>query len=459
MKNPSILNGPILKNLLIFAIPIAVSGILQLVFNLADMAVVGKYAAMPKQSLAAIGSNGALINILIQLFMGFSIGANIVIARSIGEKNYDKASRATHSAILLSLICGSIVLIIGSFFCRYFLIWLKVPNDVIDLAESYIRIYFMGVPFLMVYNFGAAILRANGETRKPLYYLLSAGIINLILNIIFVKYFHLDVVGVALATIASELISAILVIISLFRRKDMIKLELKKLRIHKLELMEILRDGIPAGIHSMMYSIANVIIQSDINSFGSIVMAGNSAAFNLTNLVSTGYYGIVSATTTFISQNMGAKNYSRINIITRDAIISVVSFALIGTTILLVFEKSLISIFNSDLEVIEAAHHQIMFVGLFLFLDASVSTSAGIIRGMGKSFQSMIITILGICVVRITYLFTFFKIFKTLNALYVVYPISWFIALMLNIIYYLHLLKIYHIPLIFKKNKTIEQKA
>ncbi len=435
------IRGPLFKNILSFAIPISLSGILQLLFNLADMSVVGKYAEESELSLAAIGSNGPLINILVQLFVGFSVGANIVIARSIGEANDEKASRASHTALVLSVLCGFIVMAVGLVFCRTFLTWLLVPSDVIDLAESYMRIYFYGVPLLMIYNFGASILRANGETKRPLYYLTIGGVVNVILNIVFVKYLHWDVVGVAVATCVSELISSVLVVLCLMRRNDVIKIRIKKLRMHKRELLEILRDGIPAGLHSSMYSIANVIIQSHVNSFGAIVMAANSASFNLTNIVGVGYWGFVNAATTFTSQNMGAKQYSRIKTITRDCLLSVIAFATAGAIAILVFQKELISIFNDNPEILEASSHHLKFLGTFLFLDGSVSAFSGIIRGMGKSFQSMVLSIVCICGVRLGYLFTYFLAHKSLDTLYVIYPISWIVALIFNIIYYIILIR------------------
>lgn len=429
--------GPLFKNIVSFSLPISISGILQLLFNLADMSVVGKYAQESELSLAAIGSNGPLINILVQLFVGFSIGANIVIARSIGENNNSKANRASHTALVLSVICGIIVMVVGLIFCRIFLTWLLVPDNVIDLAESYMNIYFIGVPMLMIYNFGSAILRANGETKRPLYYLTISGVTNVILNVVFVKYFHWDVNGVAIATCISETISAILVVICLMRRNDVIKIKLRKLRIYKQELLEILKDGIPAGLHSSMYSIANVIIQSHVNSFGAIVMAANSASFNLTNMVCMGYWGFVSAATTFTSQNIGAKQYSRINKITRICVLCVAFFAAIGATGIMFFQKELISIFNSNPEILEASTHHLKFVAIFMFLDGSVSTFSGIIRGMGKSIQSMVLSIVCICGVRLTYLFTYFLMYKSLDNLYVIYPISWIVALIFNIIYYI----------------------
>lgn len=433
--------GPLLRNIISFALPISISGIIQLLFNAADMAVVGKYAEQADLCLAAIGSNGPLINIMIQLFMGFSVGCNIVIAKSIGEGNRDKAARTAHTAIVLSLLCGILVMTVGLIFCRTFLNWLLVPSDVIDLAEEYMRIYFLGVPLLMLYNFGAAVMRATGDTKRPLFFLIVSGIVNVVLNVIFVKFLHWDVDGVATATCVSELISSVLVMIALFRTNGTCKIFLKKLRLYKKELGEILYVGVPAGIHSCMYSIANVIIQSSINSFGSIVMAGNSAGFNISNIVGTANYGFSSASTTFVSQNFGAKQYSRIRKITRTCMLCVFAVSTVASGIVMIFPSFFLSIFNSNPEVIEAGTHQLIFVAGFAVLDGMVVTMAGSIRGMGKSIQSMFISIIGICGIRLLYLFTVFSSFQTLDSLYAVYPVSWAVTLIANIIYYFIVLK------------------
>lgn len=340
--------GGIMGKLIAFSLPLALSGILQLLFNAADLVVIGQFSATGSESLAAVSSNNALIGLIINVSIGLSVGANVIMAQAIGSRNYERAQRTLHTSILIALICGAIVAIIGACCARYFLVWMKTDPVVLDKATVYLRIYFIGAPANIVYNFGAAILRAKGDTRRPLIYLFIAGVLNAGLNLIFVICARLDVAGVALATIISQYVSVVLVIVALLREKDYCKLHLKKLAIKKKELLDIVRVGLPSGILSSFFSIANVIIQSSINGFGYQVMAGNSAGSSLEMFVYTSMNAVSNAATTFSGQNSGAKRKDRITAILVDSsiITVVVSFALGG--LLLLFGKPLAALYSRD---------------------------------------------------------------------------------------------------------------
>ncbi len=297
-------SGPILRKMLMFALPLMLSSILQLLFNAADIVVVGKFAG--DNSLAAVGSNTALINLLTNLFIGLSIGANVVAARSYGAKTWDDLRDTVHTSMLLSMISGGLLMVLGVIGARQMLIWMQTPEEVLPLATTYLRIYFLGMASTMVYNFGSALLRAVGDTKRPLYFLLCAGVINVVLNLIFVVGFHLDVMGVAIATVISETVSALLVLRCLMKESGGIHLELRALHIHRKKMIQILRIGLPAGFQGVVFALSNVVIQSSVNIFGNIVVAGNSAAANLEGFVYMAMNAFYQTTLSFVSQNYGA---------------------------------------------------------------------------------------------------------------------------------------------------------
>ena len=294
-------SGPILRKMLMFALPLMLSSILQLLFNAADIVVVGKFAG--DNSLAAVGSNTALINLLTNLFIGLSIGANVVAARSYGAKTWDDLRDTVHTSMLLSMISGGLLMVLGVIGARQMLIWMQTPEEVLPLATTYLRIYFLGMASTMVYNFGSALLRAVGDTKRPLYFLLCAGVINVVLNLIFVVGFHLDVMGVAIATVISETVSALLVLRCLMKESGGIHLELRALHIHRKKMIQILRIGLPAGFQGVVFALSNVVIQSSVNIFGNIVVAGNSAAANLEGFVYMAMNAFYQTTLSFVSQN------------------------------------------------------------------------------------------------------------------------------------------------------------
>lgn len=424
--------GPILGKVLIFSIPLMLSGILQLLFNAADVIVVGRFAG--SQSLAAVGSTSALINLLINVFMGFSVGVNVLVARYYGGRKERDVSETVHTAVTLSLVCGLILVAVGLALTRPLLELMGTPDDVIDKAVLYMQIYFIGMPANMLYNFGSAILRAVGDTKRPLYYLSAAGVVNVILNLISVIIFHMDVAGVALATIISQAISAICVLRCLMRHESCLKIRLGELKIHKEKLMGIVKVGLPAGMQGAIFSISNVLIQSSVNSFGSIAMAGNTAAQNIEGFIYNAMVAVYQANLSFTSQNYGAGKFSRINRIMFICIgvVSVVGFSIgvlaygAGT--------SLLSIYSSDPEVIAYGMTRLQIIGLTYFTCGIMDTMVGSIRGIGYSVLPMIVSLTGACLFRIIWIFTIFQWSHTLLTLYISYPASWVLTATAHIV-------------------------
>ncbi|HIQ91927.1 MAG TPA: MATE family efflux transporter [Candidatus Copromonas avistercoris] len=424
--------GPILGKVLIFSIPLMLSGILQLLFNAADVIVVGRFAG--SQSLAAVGSTSALINLLINVFMGFSVGVNVLVARYYGGRKERDVSETVHTAVTLSLVCGLILVAVGLALTRPLLELMGTPDDVIDKAVLYMQIYFIGMPANMLYNFGSAILRAVGDTKRPLYYLSAAGVVNVILNLISVIIFHMDVAGVALATIISQAISAVCVLRCLMRHESCLKIRLGELKIHKEKLMGIVKVGLPAGMQGAIFSISNVLIQSSVNSFGSIAMAGNTAAQNIEGFIYNAMVAVYQANLSFTSQNYGAGKFSRINRIMFICIgvVSVVGFSIgvlaygAGT--------SLLSIYSSDPEVIAYGMTRLQIIGLTYFTCGIMDTMVGSIRGIGYSVLPMLVSLTGACLFRIIWIFTIFQWSHTLLTLYISYPASWVLTATAHIV-------------------------
>ena len=424
--------GPILGKVLIFSIPLMLSGILQLLFNAADVIVVGRFAG--SQSLAAVGSTSALINLLINVFMGFSVGVNVLVARYYGGRKERDVSETVHTAVTLSLVCGLILVAVGLALTRPLLELMGTPDDVIDKAVLYMQIYFIGMPANMLYNFGSAILRAVGDTKRPLYYLSAAGVVNVILNLISVIIFRMDVAGVALATIISQAISAICVLRCLMRHESCLKIRLGELKIHKEKLMGIVKVGLPAGMQGAIFSISNVLIQSSVNSFGSIAMAGNTAAQNIEGFIYNAMVAVYQANLSFTSQNYGAGKFSRINRIMFICIgvVSVVGFSIgvlaygAGT--------SLLSIYSSDPEVIAYGMTRLQIIGLTYFTCGIMDTMVGSIRGIGYSVLPMLVSLTGACLFRIIWIFTIFRWSHTLLTLYISYPASWVLTATAHIV-------------------------
>ena len=436
--------GRLLTQVLVFALPIMLSGILQLLFNAADTIVVGRFAG--NEALAAVGSVGSLNNMIISLFIGLSVGANVLVARYTGSRNDRAVSDTVHTSVLLSLAGGVLLMIIGVALARPLLELMGSPEDVIDLAVLYVRIIFLGMPVQMLYNFCAAILRAVGDTQRPLYYLTIAGVVNALLNLVFVILFHLSVAGVALATIISQAISALLVTRALLNMEGPTRLFLNRLRIHPGKLREIIRIGLPAGIQSSVFSLSNVVIQSSVNSFGSVVIAGNAASSNVGNFVYQAMNTFQQAITCFAGQNIGARKPRRIVSAMKVCMFWAVSFGLVLGMLSCVFGTQLLSLFSADPAVIAAGMERQIIVCAPYFLCGMMDVMTGALRGIGYSFLPMIVSILGACAFRLFWVFTVFAAYPTLPCLMLSYPVSWLLTFSVLLVIFLVLWKKSFVP-------------
>lgn len=419
-----------LKKIVLFSIPLALSSVLQLLFNAADVVVVGRFAG--SAALAAVGSNGSLINLLTNLFIGLSIGANVVAARCFGARDDTGVHNTVHTSILISLICGVVMAAVGFFAARVLLELMSCPEDVIDLSTLYLKIYFLGMPVTMLYNFSSALLRAVGDTRRPLYCLAAAGVINVILNLVFVIGLRMSVAGVALATIISQTVSACMVVSLLVRETGPLHLDLKALRIHNGTLFQILRIGLPAGLQSTVFSLSNVVIQSAVNSFGSLVVAGNSAASNIEGFVYSAMNAFAQACVTFTSQNIGARRYENLNRVLYNCLLCVIVTGLIlgvGATSL---GGTLVSIYSSDELVIAAGVARLAIICRLYCLCGCMDVMAGCLRGMGYSVMPMVVSLLGSCAFRLIWIATVFQMFRSTSTLYFSYPLSWLLTLLVH---------------------------
>lgn len=430
MKNKSyemdMCNGPLFGKILLFAVPLMLSGILQLLFNAADIVVVGRFAG--SQALAAVGSTSSLINLLINVFVGLSVGANVLVARYYGGQKDKDVSETVHTAITTSIISGLFLVILGVAAARPLLELMGTPEDVLDQSVLYMRIYFAGMPVLMLYNFGSAILRAVGDTRRPLYFLFAAGVVNVCLNLIFVVGLHMGVDGVGWATVISEHISAFLVVKSLMKAPGSMRLDLKKLKIHKKKLKQIVKVGLPAGMQGAIFSISNVLIQSSVNSFGSIAMAGNTASSNVEGFVYTAMNAVYQTNLSFTSQNLGGGKYARINrtLYICLGVVTGVGIALGAGAVL--GGRSLLHIYSSDPEVIRYGMLRMTIICSTYFLCGIMDCMVGSLRGMGYSVVPMFVSLAGACGFRVIWVFTVFAAYRSLDVLYISYPVSWAIT-------------------------------
>lgn len=425
-------NGPIFGKLLVFALPLMLSGILQLLFNAADIVVVGKFSG--SHALAAVGSTGALINLFVNVFIGFSIGTNVLVAQYFGARDEKNVHETVHTSILLGIVGGFILIVAGMVFAKPMLEWMDTPEDVLSHAVLYMRIYFIGMPAMLVYNFGAAILRAIGDTRRPLYYLLSAGMINVILNLFFVIVLDMGVAGVATATVISQIVSAILIVRCLMHSDGIYRLDLHELKIYKRKMVHIAKIGLPAGVQGAVFSLSNVLIQSSVNSFGSIAMAGNTAAGNIEGFVYTSMNAVYQTALSFTSQNVGGERQDRIPKIVFQclAIVTVVG-AVLGN---LAYQCGpfLLNIYSSDPEVIQYGMSRMQIICQWYFLCGIMDVAVGILRGMGYSVMPMLISLAGACGLRVLWIFTVFVWKHSLFVLYLSYPITWTITLAVHFI-------------------------
>ncbi len=427
-------NGPILPGLLAFTLPLMCSSVLQLLFNAADIIVVGKFAG--DNALAAVGSNTALINLLTNFFLGLSIGANVLVARFHGAKEEQEVADTVHTAMLLSIYSGIILTLIGCIGARQILIWMQTPKEVLDLAATYLRIYFLGMTAMMLYNFGSAILRGVGDTKRPLMYLAVSGIINVGLNLLFVIVFHMSVSGVGLATVISQCISAVLILRCMLKDEGDIRLDFRKLKLHRQKFLNILRVGLPASFQGIIFAISNVIIQSSVNSFGAITIAGNSAAGNIEGFVYVSMNAFYQATISFTSQNVGAGKYERINKILLRAQVCVIVVGLILGNLAVYFGHSLLSFYTSSDAVRAAGMRRLGIISRTYALCGIMDVMVGSLRGMGYSVLPTIVSLIGACGLRLIWIFTFFRMeqFHSLTSLYMTYPVSWIVTTAVHIV-------------------------
>lgn len=430
-------SGRILPKLLKFSLPLMLSSVLQLLFNAADIIVVGNFAS--EHSLAAVGSTTALINLITNLFLGLSTSSNVLSANYMGAGDDDRVSKTVHTSLLLSVISGLILTVIGMAFTEQMLIWMQTPEEVLDLSALYLRIYFGGMVAMMIYNFGSALLRSKGDTKRPLYYLALSGVINIILNLIFVICFNMDVAGVGLATVISQCVSAFLVVRCLYKETDAFHFDFRKLKIDKKIMTKIFSIGIPAGFQGVVFSLSNVVIQSSVNSFGPVVMAGSAAAASIEGFVWVSMNSFSQGALTFTSQNIGAGKYSRINKIAFTACSCAAVAGLVLGNLAYFFGTFLLGIYDPRPEIIEPGLIRMGLVCVLYFTCGLMDCIVGSIRGMGYAVTPTIVSLLGACGLRILWIFTIFRIpeYHTEFMLFVSYPVSWTITFLVHFICYI----------------------
>lgn len=416
-------HGRLIPKVVAFAVPLMLTSILQLLYNAADVIVVGRCTG--SEALAAVGSTGSLINLIVNVFLGLSVGTNVVAARYYGAGDYKNTQETVHTSIYISLIGGVVVGVFGFLFGGTFLEWMGSPKGVLPLATQYIRIYFLGMPFNMLYNFGAAVLRAVGDTQRPLYFLTVAGLVNVALNLLFVIVFHMGVAGVAWATIISQMISAVLVVLCLMRSHGYIHLDLKALRVYRDKLTSIAKIGLPAGFQGACFAISNVLIQSTVNSYGAIVVAGNSASQNLEGFIYASMNAFHQAAITFISTNIGAGKNSRIrkSLGATALLVTLVGAVMGGLAVLAM--RPLLGIYSPDPEVIAAGMRRFRIIAGTYFLCGLMDVLCGVLRGMGAAIVPMVVSVMGACAFRIFWIYAILPLNSTLEMLYYSYPVSW----------------------------------
>lgn len=419
-------NGPLFGKILLFTLPLMLSGILQLLFNAADMIVVGRWVG--SNALAAVGSTGSLINLLVNVFIGLSVGANVLVARYFGAGQEKELSDMVHTAVLTSFICGIFLIFLGFFVAPHALLAMGTPEEVLDQAVLYIRIFFAAMPSMMVYNFGSAILRAVGDTRRPLYFLTAAGVINVIMNLFFVVVCSLGVAGVALATAISQTVSAVLVVVCLMRSDGPYRLEPKELRIVPAKMSAMIKIGLPAGLQGAIFSVSNVLIQSSVNSFGAVAMAGNSAAGNLEGFVYTAMNTLHQTAVSFVGQNYGARKYKRIGVIALECLAIVAVVGLVMGNAVYFGGNVLLKLYSDETSVITYGMRRLFYICCPYLLCGIMDTLVGCLRGMGRSILPMLVSLTGACLFRIIWIYTIFPMDRTLDTLYFSYPVSWAIT-------------------------------
>lgn len=423
-------NGPVLKNVIIYTIPIILTGILQLLFNAADLIVVGWFSG--SDSVAAVGATASLTNLIVNLFIGLSVGAGVIVAQCLGAGDSDAASQTVHTAIPVAFIGGVILSVIGVAFSKTFLGLMGTPaGKLLSLSSVYMKIYFSGMIFSMLYNFGSAVLRAAGDTKSPLIFLTISGVLNVILNIIFVALFNMDVAGVALATIISEGVSAVLVLIALSKRNDACRLVFKKMQIKKTVFIRIIKIGVPAGLQNSLFAISNVLIQSSINSFGTAHISGSAAASSLEGFCYVAMNSFQQTSLNFCGQNYGAGDLKRVKKVNNTCLLTVSAVGLFTGCLIYFFGRPLLGIYIHDsASAINFGMERMKYILIPYFLCGIMDVVTGSMRGIGSSVIPMVITIVGVCVMRIVWIYTVFSMpqYHSFAGLMISYPISWFLT-------------------------------
>lgn len=425
-------NGTIMDKLITFSLPLMLSGILQLMFNAVDIIVVGQFSG--SRPLAAVGSTSALINLFTNFFIGISLGTNVLAARFFASGKIKEMSDTVHTSILFAAISGVVMMIVGLLFSRFALELMKTPDEVIDMAALYLKIYFVGVPFFMLYNYGAAVLRAVGDTRRPLVFLVISGAVNAILNMVLVILFHLDVEGVAIATVISQMISCVLVLRCLCKTDACYQLHFSKLSINGKYLRQIFQVGVPAGIQSTVINFSNVLLQSSVNSFGSIAMAGYTAANNLLGFLYTSINAVTQACMSFTSQNYGVGKLKRMDRVLADCMILSVVVAVVLGCICYGFGPEILQIYTEDAEVIACGMEILAYTTITYFLCGWMDLFPGALRGMGYSAVPMVLSVIGTVGTRVVWIFGIFPYHRSLAILFISYPASWIITIILQVV-------------------------
>ncbi len=435
-KQIDMCHGPLLSNILRYTVPLVLTGVLQLLFTAADLVVVGRYCG--SVSVGALGATNSLINLIVNLFIGLSVGVGVTVAQSLGSKDEAYTHQTVHTAIPVALISGLILTGVGVGLAPQLLRWMGTPAEVIHLSTLYVRVYFCGMVPSMVYNYGAAILRAAGDSKGPLLYLSIAGVLNVALNVVFVTAFDMNVAGVALATALAQLLSATLVVRALMRRTDACRLDWRQMRLHGRSLFQMLRIGLPAGIQGSMFSISNVLIQSSVNGFGAVAVAGNAAAGSIEGFVYVAMNAFYQAAMNFTGQNMGARQYDRVRQITRVSLISVAMTGMVLGVGVYLLRQPLLGIYITDSpEAVAVGMQKLLCVCFPYAICGIMEVLTGVIRGMGASLVPMLVSVIGICGLRVVWIYTVFRQMGTLISLFISYPISWLLVIVAQSVVYI----------------------
>lgn len=434
--------GPLFKKMLLFSLPLMLTGVLQLLYNAADLVVVGQFSG--KTAMGAVGACTSLISLIVNLAVGLSLGVGVAVAHDIGSRSYDKLKKTVHSALLLGAVCGTVVFLFGFFFAKPLLILMDTPENILEEAVPYMKAYFVGLPAQMVYNYAAAVLRSNGDTKHPLLFLFISGLSNVALNLVMVTVFQMGAIGVGIATAASQYIALILIISHMSKLDSPCRVSLKDLKWTGSEIRRIIRVGAPAGLQSTVFSLSNVIIQSTVNLYGDIVVSGNSAAISLEGITFVAMNAVAQATVVFVGQNAGAGRYDRFSKIHRDGMLLGIASGVFFSMITFVFSEFLLGLYApGEAEVIQAGIRRMSVILPTYFLCGMMDVSGGMLRGMGKTILSMVISLVGSCAFRILWIFTVCEVYKgspealdNIYYLYVSYPVSWFLTFVAMLVAY-----------------------